>query len=172
MKILALDLGKFKTVICLYHQNEAATDTHGFTTVDTLRPQFIELIREHNAESVFETRTAAGSPICATNSIRAVSLPILMRKRGRSVVESSGCDGSCFRVSLQPFGRMCRHQQRTGGHSTSSMDFTPDFRRGLRRNWGVILSLECYSVDTLWHEFNKLIREHNASRQAVPRWVA
>lgn len=56
MKILALDLGKFKTVSCLYvNQNSR------FSTMDTSRSAFTRLIQtDHPDVVVFETCTAAG----------------------------------------------------------------------------------------------------------------
>ena len=61
MKILALDLGKFKTVACIYTRNQHGNDSHEFVTVDTLRTDFTRLIRQHKADVlVFETCTAAG----------------------------------------------------------------------------------------------------------------
>ena len=61
MKILALDLGKFKTVACIYDRHPNGSDSHEFTTVDTLRIDFTKLIKQHNADVlVFETCTAAG----------------------------------------------------------------------------------------------------------------
>jgi len=62
MKILALDLGKFKTVACFYVDGEAE-----FTTVETGRPEFTALLRKQAADVVvFETCTAAGwlSDLC------------------------------------------------------------------------------------------------------------
>ena len=62
MKILALDLGKFKTVACVYEHDEAT-----FVTVETGRPEFTALLRKHSADVVvFETCTAAGwlSDLC------------------------------------------------------------------------------------------------------------
>jgi len=56
MKILALDLGKFKTVACFYVDGEAE-----FATVETGRPEFTALLTKHRADVVvFETCTAAG----------------------------------------------------------------------------------------------------------------
>ena len=61
MKILALDLGKFKTVACLYTRRLPQQDSHEFITLDTCRQEFTQLIRQHNADVlVFETCTAAG----------------------------------------------------------------------------------------------------------------
>jgi len=61
MKILALDLGKFKTVACLYVRRAEGADAYEFTTVDTVRSEFVRLIRQHQADVVvFETCTAAG----------------------------------------------------------------------------------------------------------------
>ena len=58
MKILALDLGKFKTVACIYDRDPDGSDSHEFTTVDTLRSEFMKLIRQHNADViVFEICT-------------------------------------------------------------------------------------------------------------------
>jgi hypothetical protein len=37
MKILALDLGKFKTVACIYRRNPDTRDVHEFTTVCDIR---------------------------------------------------------------------------------------------------------------------------------------
>ena len=47
MKILALDLGKFKTVACVYVDGQAA-----FVTVETGRPEFTALLRKHAADVV------------------------------------------------------------------------------------------------------------------------
>ena len=56
MKILALDLGKFKTVSCTYGHGEPR-----FNTVATGRQEFAELLRAEQPEVVvFETCTAAG----------------------------------------------------------------------------------------------------------------
>jgi len=56
MKILALDLGKFKTVSCLYLDGDAQ-----FSTVVTGRHEFTQLIQSHQPDIVvFETCTAAG----------------------------------------------------------------------------------------------------------------
>ena len=61
MKILALDLGKFKTVACLYTRDQHGHDLHEFTTVETFRTDFARLIQQHKADVlVFETCTAAG----------------------------------------------------------------------------------------------------------------
>lgn len=65
MKILALDLGKFKTVACMYEKNDTNRTANGevydFTTVETLRCEFTKLIKRENADVlVFETCTAAG----------------------------------------------------------------------------------------------------------------
>lgn len=56
MKIVALDLGKFKTVACIYVEGMAE-----FITVNTCRQEFSELIKQDAADVViFETCTAAG----------------------------------------------------------------------------------------------------------------
>ncbi len=56
MKILALDLGKFKTVACIYVDGNAE-----FITMHTDRGVFAKLIDDHRADVlVFETCTAAG----------------------------------------------------------------------------------------------------------------
>ena len=56
MKILALDLGKFKTVACSYVEGEAT-----FLTLTTAPAVFRKLFQEQQAEVVvFETCTAAG----------------------------------------------------------------------------------------------------------------
>lgn len=65
MKILALDLGKFKTVACMYEKCDLNKTAHGedyhFTTVETLRADFTKLIKQEKADVlVFETCTAAG----------------------------------------------------------------------------------------------------------------
>jgi transposase len=62
MKIVALDLGKFKTVACIYVEGKAE-----FTTLNTYRQKFTELFKQHAADMiVFETCTAAGwlSDLC------------------------------------------------------------------------------------------------------------
>ena len=62
MKILALDLGKFKTVACSYVDGE-----HEFITLDTHRDLFANLIRKQRADVVvFESCNAAGwlSDLC------------------------------------------------------------------------------------------------------------
>lgn len=61
MKILALDLGKFKTVACLYEQSPDQPHHWDFVTVDTLKKDFARLIQQFQADVlVFETCTAAG----------------------------------------------------------------------------------------------------------------
>lgn len=62
MKIVALDLGKFKTVACIYVEGKA-----DFITLNTCRKEFAELLKQHAADVVvFETCTAAGwlSDLC------------------------------------------------------------------------------------------------------------
>ena len=62
MKNVALDLGKFKTVACIYVEGKAE-----FTTLNTYRQKFTELFKQHAADMVvFETCTAAGwlSDLC------------------------------------------------------------------------------------------------------------
>ena len=58
MKILALDLGKFKSVACLYH---ASNGRHQFRSLRTLGPEVHDLIVELEPDVVvFETCTIAG----------------------------------------------------------------------------------------------------------------
>ena len=57
-KILAIDLGKFKSVACTYPQ---ATDGHRFTTIPT-RPQDVHdlIVQEQPDRVVIEGRLAVG----------------------------------------------------------------------------------------------------------------
>ena len=50
MKILALDLGKFKTVACLYQQSPDQPQHWDFVTVDTLKKDFARLIQQFQAD--------------------------------------------------------------------------------------------------------------------------
>jgi transposase len=62
MKIVALDLGKFKTVACIYLDGESQ-----FVTLNTSRQEFTEFLKRQAADVVvFETCTAAGwlSDLC------------------------------------------------------------------------------------------------------------
>ena len=62
MKILALDLGKFKTVACLYQQSPDQPHHWDFVTVDTLKEDIARLIYQGQADVlVFESCTTAGS---------------------------------------------------------------------------------------------------------------
>ena len=61
MKILSLDLGKFKSVACFYQAGSRQEVQTEFRTVVTDREVFRELITEAAADVVvFETCTAAG----------------------------------------------------------------------------------------------------------------
>ena len=56
--ILALDLGKYKSVACLY---DRATATHRFATLDTTRDELTRLLQLHRpAVVVFEACALAG----------------------------------------------------------------------------------------------------------------
>lgn len=58
MKILALDLGKFKSVACLY---ESATGEHSFTSVSTIPSDIHDLLATHQPQCVvIEIGSAAG----------------------------------------------------------------------------------------------------------------
>jgi transposase len=58
MKIVAMDLGKFKTVVCIYEQTSGK---HKFQTVRTSPQQIHDLIVEHGPDRVvFEICSAAG----------------------------------------------------------------------------------------------------------------
>ena len=58
MKILALDLGKFKTVFCIYHTNTA---DHHFGTVPTTPQAMHDLFVEHQPDRlVMEVSHVAG----------------------------------------------------------------------------------------------------------------
>jgi len=60
MKILAIDLGKFKSVACLYTD---PTADHKFATLETGPPALEQLITVSQPDNVvFETCTAAGWP--------------------------------------------------------------------------------------------------------------
>jgi hypothetical protein len=62
MKIVALDLGKFKTVACIYVEGKAE-----FIKLNACCQKFTELFKQHAADMVvFETCTAAGwlSDLC------------------------------------------------------------------------------------------------------------
>ena len=62
MRILALDLGKFKTVACLYQQSPDQPHHWDFVNVDTPKKDFARLIQQFQADVlVFETCTAAGA---------------------------------------------------------------------------------------------------------------
>ena len=83
MKILALDLGKFKTVACLYEQSPDQPHHWDFVTVDTLKKDFARLIQQFQADVlVFETCTAAGWLTCVTNLISRSSSPTPTEKHG------------------------------------------------------------------------------------------
>ena len=58
MNILAIDLGKYKSVFCMY---ETTTNKHGFGTVKTVPQQMHDLFSEKDPDRiVFEIGTAAG----------------------------------------------------------------------------------------------------------------
>ena len=58
MKILAIDLGKFKSTACVF---EAATDEHAFTTIRTVVEEVHDLLALHQPDRVvIEIGSAAG----------------------------------------------------------------------------------------------------------------
>ena len=58
MKILAMDLGKNKTVVCIYDQTSGK---HNYQTIRTCPQQIHDLLVEHKPERVvFEICSAAG----------------------------------------------------------------------------------------------------------------
>jgi transposase len=58
MKILAIDLGKFKSTACVF---EAATDKHAFTTIRTVVGEVHDLLASHQPDRVvIEIGSAAG----------------------------------------------------------------------------------------------------------------
>lgn len=60
MTILALDLGKYKSVSCMYTRGRGDEEAR-FETVATSREEFSRLIADHKPELVvFETCSAAG----------------------------------------------------------------------------------------------------------------